>query len=269
MLVFLVAGKLVEPGNEAVLLGKVVAALALLLLFAAEQLKVEAKLFAQFVLPLFRQRTGRHDEHASGIGAHGHLANQQTGHDGFAGTGVVGQHKAQGLAGQHGFVHGGNLMGQRLYVGGVHRHHGVEQVRQADAIRLKCQFEAGGVGIKRPGFASGGQGQAVLVAAKQGLLVQLALGVSVSHQAGVGANLFDVDQPHQFVGQKALYLGVFFQFFKFEHGPPSPASRWIVYDPISCAFTAPRCACPPPPRPPPPASGKTPRRSAWRRVMVQ
>jgi hypothetical protein len=52
LLVFLVARKLVEPGNQAVLLGKVVAAVALLLLFAAEQFEVQAKLFTQFVLPL-------------------------------------------------------------------------------------------------------------------------------------------------------------------------------------------------------------------------
>ena len=136
LLVFLVARELVQAGNQAVLFGKVVAAVALLLFFAAEQLEVQAELLAQFVLPLLCQGAGRDDEHAPGIGTQGHLTNQQPCHHGLAGTGIVGQHKAQRLARQHGFVNGGNLVRQGFDVGGVYRHQGVEQVRQANAVGL-------------------------------------------------------------------------------------------------------------------------------------
>ena len=136
LLVFLVARELVQAGNQAVLFGKVVAAVALLLFFAAEQLEVQAELLAQFVLPLLCQGAGRDDEHAPGIGTQGHFSDQQARHHGLAGTGIVGQHKAQRLARQHGFVNGGNLVRQGFDVGGVYRHQGVEQMRQADAVGL-------------------------------------------------------------------------------------------------------------------------------------
>ena len=137
LLVLLVARELVQAGNQAVLLGKVVAAVALLLLFAAEKLEVQPEFLAQFVLPLLRQGTRRDDEHAPGVGTQGHFSDQQARHHGLACSGVVGQHKAQRLTREHGFVNGGNLVRQGFDVGGVHRHQGVKQVRQADAIRLQ------------------------------------------------------------------------------------------------------------------------------------
>ena len=217
LLVILVARKLVEPRDQAVLLTEVVAALTLLLLFAAEQFEIEAELFTQFVLPLFGQGAGRDDQHAAGVGAQHQLPDQQPGHDGLAGAGIVGQHKAQRLARQHGLVHCRNLVRQGLYVRGVHRHQGVEQVRQTDAIGLQRQAETGRIGVKCPCAALCGQAQAVLVAAKKGLFIELALGGAIRHHAGIGADVIDVDQPHDLAGHQAFNLRVFGEFFELDH----------------------------------------------------
>ena len=57
-------------------------------------------------------------------------------HDRLTRAGVVGQQKAQRLAGQHRLVDGRDLVRQRFDQGGVHGQHGVEEVGEADAVGL-------------------------------------------------------------------------------------------------------------------------------------
>ena len=81
------------------------------------------------------------------------LLHQQAGHDRLAGAGVVGQQEAQRLARQHRLVDRRDLVRQRLDVGGVDGQQRVEEVRQADALRLGHQAEEGAVAVKAPGAA--------------------------------------------------------------------------------------------------------------------
>ena len=228
LLIVLVAGKLVETGDEPVLFGEVVAAVALLLLLAAEELEVQSELLTQFVLPLLGQRAGRDDEHTTCVGPKGHLPDEQAGHDRLAGAGVVGQHEAQRLTGQHGFVDGRDLVRQGLDVGGVDRHQRVEQVGQTDAVGLQRQLERGGVGVEGPGPACRSQAQAVLVTAKDRLLFEPALRVAVGDQPSVRADLVDVDQPDHGVGHQAVHLRILRQFFELDHGKVSPRTSGVI-----------------------------------------
>lgn len=61
--------------------------------------------------------------------------------------------------GQHGFVDRRDLMRQGLHVRGVHRHHGVEQEGQVDALGLASKEEVGSVAIERPRALGGGKRQ--------------------------------------------------------------------------------------------------------------
>jgi hypothetical protein len=99
---------------------------ALLHHLAAEEAELQAELLGHFVLPLLDQASRGHDQHAPGVGAHQQFSDQQAGHDGFAGAGVVSQHVAQRLARQHRLVDCSDLVRQRFHVGRVNRHHRVE-----------------------------------------------------------------------------------------------------------------------------------------------
>ena len=101
----------------------------MLLLFTAKDFKHNAEFFQQFILPLLGEAAGRDDQDAFGVRPHQQFANQQAGHNGFAGTGIIGQHVTQWLAREHGFVDGGYLVRQWLYIRGVDSHHRVKQCR--------------------------------------------------------------------------------------------------------------------------------------------
>mgnify|MGYP006182894369 CR=1 FL=1 len=57
---------------------------------------------------------------------------------------------AQGLARQHGLIDGGDLVRQRLHVGRVDRHHGIEQVREVDPVSLGGELEVGPIRVEAP-----------------------------------------------------------------------------------------------------------------------
>ena len=75
------------------------------------------------------------------------------GHDRLAGARVVGQQEAQRLARQHRLVDGRDLVRQRLDERGVDGQHRIEEVRQADAVRLGDQPEQRAVAVEAPGPA--------------------------------------------------------------------------------------------------------------------
>ena len=54
---------------------------------------------------------------------------------GLPAPGVIGEKKAKGPTGQHGFVDRGDLMGQRLDDRGMHGEHRVEEMRKTDPLR--------------------------------------------------------------------------------------------------------------------------------------
>ena len=96
---------------------------------------------------------GQTIEAALQVAARDQLLDEQAGHDGLAGAGVVGEQEAQRLARQHRLVDGRDLVRQRLDQRGVDGQHRIEQVRQADAMRLGDEAEQRAVAVEAPGPA--------------------------------------------------------------------------------------------------------------------
>ena len=226
----LAAGQLVQAGDQQVVFLEGVDAGGLVHL-AGEDGELDAELLVELVLPLLRQAAGGHDQHAPGVGAHQQFANEEPGHDGLAGAGVVGEHIAQGLAREHGLVDRGDLVRQGLHVGGMHRHHGVEEVGEADAPGLQAQFEAGGRGVEGPRAARLGEAEAGFVAAEEHLLADAPVRRLVIDGQGIRAHRLAGDDTHDAVGVQALDLRVLIEVFELEHGSVLNASLTFGYMP--------------------------------------
>ena len=115
-----------------------------------QNLERQLKAAVEFVLPLLGEAAGTDHQAALEIAAGDQFLDQQPGHNGLAGAGVVGEQKAQRLARQHGFVDGGNLVQQRLDQRGVHREQRVEQMRKTDAPGLGHQTEERAIAVEAP-----------------------------------------------------------------------------------------------------------------------
>ena len=94
------------------------------------------KFAKKLVLPLFRQIARRHDQATLQIAAGDQLLDEQTGHDGFAGTGVVRKDVPQRQAWQHLLINCRDLVWQGLNSRSVDRQIRVKQVCQMDAVRF-------------------------------------------------------------------------------------------------------------------------------------
>ena len=106
-----------------------------------EDLKAQVELLVKLVLPLFGQIARADDQAAAHIAADHQFLDEQAGHDGLARAGVVRQHVAQRLTGQHFLVHRRDLVRQRLDGRGVHGQIGVEEVSEVDAVGLRGEAE--------------------------------------------------------------------------------------------------------------------------------
>ena len=115
-----------------------------------------------------------HDQATLQVAAGDQLLDQQTRHNRLAGTGVVGEQEAQRLARQHRFVDGGDLVRQRLDDRRMHRQHRIEQVRQADPVRLRDQTKLMPVAVEAPRPAFRGDLQTRLIVAVEQLVGELA-----------------------------------------------------------------------------------------------
>ena len=139
-------------------------------LVVGEDLEVQVEPAAQLVLPLLDQAAGATMRQRCRSPRTMQLLDVEAGHDRLAGAGVVGQQEAQRLARQHRLVDGRDLVRQRLDVGGVDGQHRVEEVGQADALRLGDQAEEGAVAVEAPGAALLDELQARLVVAVEQLV---------------------------------------------------------------------------------------------------
>ena len=132
----LVAGELVEPGDDEVGLEEPVAGARGFELVVGQDLEGQVEAPVELVLPLLGQAARADDQAALQVAAGDQLLDQQPGHDRLAGAGVVGQQEAQRLARQHRLVDGRDLVRQRLDERGVDGQHRIEEVGQPDALRL-------------------------------------------------------------------------------------------------------------------------------------
>ena len=119
LLYFLVAGELVETGDDEVGLKEPVAGAGGFELVVGEDFERKLEAAVELILPLFGEASGTDDQAALEVAAGDQLLDEEPGHDGLAGARIVGEEEAQRRAGQHGLVDGGDLVGERLDVGGM------------------------------------------------------------------------------------------------------------------------------------------------------
>ncbi len=160
-------------------------------LVVGEDLERQVEAPVELVLPLLGEAAGADDEAALEVAAGDQLLDEQARHDGLPGAGVVGEQEAQRLPGQHGLVDRGDLVRQRIDHRGVDGEHGVEEVREADALRLGDEAEEGAVAVEAPGAALLDEFQAGLVVAVEQLVGDLAGGGLVGEFEGLGAEPLD------------------------------------------------------------------------------
>ena len=108
------------------------------------------KFAKKLVLPLFRQIARRHDQTTLQIAAGDQLLDEQTGHDGFAGTRVVRKDVPQRQAWQHLLINCRDLVWQGLNSRSVDRQIRVKQVCQMDAVRFGYKAHLIGICAETP-----------------------------------------------------------------------------------------------------------------------
>ena len=241
----LVAGELVQPRDGQVVLQEPVARARRLQLVVGEDVEGQAEAAVELVLPLLHQAAGADHEAALQIPARDQLLDEQAGHDRLAGAGVVGQQEAQRLARQHGLVHGRDLVRQGIHQGGVHREDGIEEMGQADAVRLADEAVVGAVAVEAPGAALLDHLQARLVLAVEDLLGDAARGRAVDQGQRLGAVPLHVDDLRRGLREQAAHGGARLEIFQSQRGlevtariaRPAPALR-TKRSPSSTPFAA-------------------------------
>ena len=146
----LVARQLVQTGDDQVGLEEPVAGAGGFELVVGQDLERKLESAVQLVLPLLGEAAGADDQAPLQVAAGDQLLDQQPRHDGLARAGVVGEQEAQRLARQHRVVDAGDLVRQRVDHRRVDRQQRVEQVREADALRLGHQPEQRAVAVEAP-----------------------------------------------------------------------------------------------------------------------
>ena len=175
----LVAGELVQARDDEVGFQEPVAGASGFELVVGQNLEGQLESPVQLVLPLLGETAGTDHQAALKIAAGDQLLDEQPRHDGLAGARVVRQQEAKRLPRQHGLVHRGDLVRQRLDHRGVHGEHGVEEMREADALGLGDQAEEGAVAVEAPRPADFDDLQLGLVVTVQKLVGDLAGGCLV------------------------------------------------------------------------------------------
>ena len=106
----LVARQFIEPRDHEVRLQEPVARPGGFEFVVRQNLERQMESPVEFVLPLFSQATGAHNQTPVEITTGDQFLHQQTGHDRLASPGIVGQQESQRLAGEHDVIDGGDLV---------------------------------------------------------------------------------------------------------------------------------------------------------------
>ncbi len=167
----------------------------------------------ELVLPLLGKAAGADHEAAPEIAAGDQLLDEQARHDRLARARVVSEQEAERLARQHGLIDGRDLVRQWVHERGMHRQHGVEEVREADPVRLRHEAEECAVTVEAPRSAGLGDLQARLVVAIEDLVGDAAVGSPVDERQGVRPVPLDGDDRYHGVRQDAADGGVGLEVF--------------------------------------------------------
>ena len=199
----LVARELVEPGDGEIVLQEPIAGARSLQLVVGDNFERQLELSRQLVLPLLDQAAGADDEAALQVAPCDELLDEQPGHDGLAGTGIVGQKETQRLPGQHGLVDRGDLMGKGFDERSVNGQHRVKQVGEPNSLRLGDETEERAVGVEAPGAAGLDHFETRLVVAVKELVGDVPGGILVGEFKGVRAIPLDADDRDEPVRRDA------------------------------------------------------------------
>ena len=208
LLDILVAGELVEPGDDEVGLHEPVAGARRFELVVGQDVERQVEPAVELVLPLLGETAGTDDETPLKVSSGNQLLDEQPRHDGLAGARVVGEQEAQGLPRQHRFVDRGDLMRQRLDDRRVHGEHGVEEMGEADPLRLGDQAEQHAVSVEAPGPPDLDDLEPGLVVAVQELIGDPAGRRLAGQLQGFRAEPLDADHRNEAVGQNAAHRGI-------------------------------------------------------------
>jgi hypothetical protein len=213
----LVAGELVEPGDDEVVLQEPVAGAGGFELIVGENLEGELEAVEELVLPLVGEAARADHKAALKVAARDELLHEQAGHDGLAGARIVGQQETQGLARQHLLVDGGNLVRQGHHQRGMNGEHRIEEVREADAVRLGDETEEMAVTVEAPWAPLLGDLESRLVVPVQQLAAELPARVFVGQLQGFRAEPLHADDRHQGIRKDATERGVGLEVFEVAH----------------------------------------------------
>ncbi len=205
--------QLVQTSDEEILLIERVPGMRSFLHLPGEDIKGEPELFEEFFFPLFDQTAGSDDKHPPGICTHDEFANVEPGHDGFACPRIVSKDKSKRLAGEEGIVDSRYLVREGLYIGGVNRHHWVEEVSEVDAVGFGNQLEFSSWGIERPGSSDLGQSKVLLVGSKEHSFKGPAISGLIVKCQGIRTRWFGGNYPNHLTrfdpGQRRILLYLF------------------------------------------------------------
>ena len=115
------------------------------------------ELLLELALPLERQVGRADDQNPLDEAAQLELADEQAGHDGLAGTGVVGKQEAHARQLEEMFVDGFQLVRQRIDARRGKPEIGIELVGDAECVRLQAEAQKASVAVVREGGVGNGQ----------------------------------------------------------------------------------------------------------------
>jgi hypothetical protein len=119
-----------------VILKEPVASARGLQLVVRQDLEWEVETPVEFVLPLLREAARADNETPLEVTAGDKFLDQQTGHDGLPGAGIVGEEKSQRLAWEQLLVNRRDLVRQWFDYRSVNGKHRVEEVSQSNTVSL-------------------------------------------------------------------------------------------------------------------------------------
>jgi hypothetical protein len=101
-------------------------------------------------LPLLSQAARTNHETALKISTSDELFDEEPGHDGLPGSGVIGEQKAERLPREHLFVNSRYLMRKGLNDGRVHCEDGIEKVGKMDTMCFRDESKQSAIPVEAP-----------------------------------------------------------------------------------------------------------------------
>jgi hypothetical protein len=124
-----VAREFVKTGNDKIVFEKPIAGSSRFKLVIGQNLEGKLETAVKLILPLLGKAAWADDKTPLQVTTGYQFLDEQAGHDGLAGTRIIGKKKPKRLPRKHGLVNGSYLVWQRLNKRGMDSQYRIEQVR--------------------------------------------------------------------------------------------------------------------------------------------